>query len=175
MKVQYQIDPAHSSASFSVRHMMISNVRGAFSGVTGTVAFDPDDASQSSIHAVIDATTFNTLDEKRDGHVKSPEFLDAGQFPTITFDSKQVTGGSDSWKVTGDLTLHGVTRTVTLDVEGPSPEGKDPWGNMRSGATATTRIKRADFGLTWNAPLETGGVLISDEVKIELDISMIKS
>lgn len=176
MKTTYQIDPAHSSAQFTVRHMMITNVRGSFSGVTGTVVFDAEDPASSSVHAVIDATTLNTQDEKRDGHVKSPDFMDTAQFPTITFLSKSVAAaGTGAWKVTGDLTLHGVTREVVLDVEGPTPEGKDPWGNLRAGAEAATKIKRSDFGLSWNATLETGGVLISDELKIDLDVSLIKS
>ena len=176
MTATYQIDPAHSSAHFTVRHMMITNVRGAFSGVTGTVVYDAENPSLTSVNATIDAKTLSTRDEKRDGHVKSAEFLDTDQFPTITFTSKSVEpAGSGEWKVTGNLTLHGVTREVVLNVEGPTAEGKDPWGNLRSGASASTKIKRTDFGLSWNAPLETGGVLIGDDLKIDLDVSMIKS
>ena len=176
MTTTYQIDPAHSSAQFTVRHMMITNVHGSFSGVTGTVVYDAENAALSSVNAVIDAKTLSTQDEKRDGHVKSAEFLDTEQFPTIIFASKRVEPvGSGEWKVTGDLTIHGVRREVALNVEGPTAEGKDPWGNLRSGASASTKIKRTDFGLGWNAPLETGGVLIGDELKIELDVSMIKS
>ena len=176
MKTTYQIDPAHSSAQFSVRHMMVTNVRGGFSGVTGTVVYDPDNPEACSVNATIDAKSLNTLDEKRDAHVKSADFLDTEQFPVITFVSKSAQpSGSGEWKVTGDLTLHGVTREVTLQVEGPEPEGKDPWGNLRSGASASTKVKRSDFGLTWNAPIETGGLVLSDELKVELEISMVKA
>ncbi len=176
MKTTYQIDPMHSSAHFKVRHMMITNVHGTFGGVTGTVLYDPDNPSETSVQATVDAKTLSTQDVNRDTHVKSAEFLDAEQFPTFSFVSKRVeSAGPGVSKVAGDLTLHGVTREVTLDVEGPTPEGKDPWGNLRSGASASTKIKRSDFGLTWNAALETGGVVLGDDVKIDLDLSMIKS
>jgi polyisoprenoid-binding protein YceI len=156
--------------------MMITNVRGSMSGVTGTVVYDPENPADCSIRAVVDVKTLNTQDEKRDGHVKSADFLDAEQFPTITFVSKSIERvSSEEWKATGDLTLHGVTQEVVLDVEGPTPEAKDPWGNLRSGASAKAKIKRSDFGLTWNAPIETGGVLISDDLKIDLEVSMIKA
>jgi len=176
MKTTYQIDPAHSSAQFSVRHMMITNVRGGFKSVKGTVVYDPDNVGSSSVEAVIDVNTIATLDEQRDTHLKSADFLDAEKYPTITFKSKKVEADGDGEaKVTGDLTIHGVTKEVVLKVEGPSAEGKDPWGNMRSGASASTKIKRSDFGLTWNAALETGGIMVGDDLKIELDIQMIKA
>lgn len=172
----YKIDPAHSSAHFVVRHMMITNVRGGFSGVTGTIDYDPENPTQSRIDVVIDASKLNTLDEQRDAHLKSPDFLHVEQHPTITFKSKKVAAaGKDEWKITGDLTIHGVTKEVVLNAEGPTPEGKDLYGNTRIGASATTKIKRSDFGLTWNAALETGGVAVSDELKIELEISAIKA
>lgn len=171
----YKIDPAHSSAQFAVRHLMITNVRGAFSGVTGTVVYDPANIAASSIDATIDTTTFNTGDEKRDGHVKSAEFLDAAQYPTITFKSKSVAQDGDDLKVTGDLTIHGVTKEAVLTVEPLAPEAKDPWGGTRSGTSATTKISRKDFDLTWNAALETGGVMIGDDVKITLDIQLTKA
>jgi polyisoprenoid-binding protein YceI len=175
VKTTYKIDPAHSSAQFTIRHMMITNVRGSFSGVTGTVVIDDADHSQSSVEAVIDANTLNTLDPGRDAHVKSAEFLDVEKFPTITFksDDVEVTGEGEA-QVSGSLTIHGVSKQVVLDVEGPSAEAKDPWGNFRIGASAKTKIKRGDFGLTWSTALETGGVLLGDDLKIELDVSLIK-
>jgi polyisoprenoid-binding protein YceI len=176
MKATYQIDPAHSSANFSVRHMMITNVRGGFKKVTGTVVFDPANPSASSIEAEIDAASINTNEEQRDTHLRSADFLDVEKHPKITFRSTRIeAAGEGEWKVTGDLSIHGVTRPVTLNVEGPTPEGKDPWGNTRTGASATTKIKRSDFGLTWNAALEAGGLLVGDELKIELELSLIKA
>ena len=176
MKTTYNIDPAHSSAQFSVRHMMISNVRGGFGGVKGTVVYDPENPSESSIEVEIDAATINTLDTQRDAHLKSADFLDVEHYPVITYKSRKVEpAGSDEWKVTSDLTIHGVTREVVLQVEGPSDETKDPWGNIRMGASARTKIKRSDFGLTWNAALETGGFLVGDDLKIELEVSLIKA
>jgi polyisoprenoid-binding protein YceI len=171
----YTIDPAHSGAGFKVRHLMIANVVGRFAGVTGDVIFDPANPANSKIDASIDAATFHTHDEKRDGHVKGPDFLDIAQYPKITFVSKQVTAdGKNQWKVAGDLTIRGVTKPVTLDVETSSAEAKDPWGNLRTGAEATAVIKRSDYGLTFNAPLETGGVMLSDELRVHLDIELIK-
>ncbi len=175
MKTTYTIDPAHSSAQLSVRHMMISNVRGGFSSVKGTVEFDPANPSDASVDVVIDATTIKTLDDQRDAHLKSADFLDVEKYPTIEFKSTKVTANGDGEAiVAGDLTIHGVTKPVTLKVEGPTPEGKDPWGNIRVGASATTKIKRSEFGLTWNAALETGGIMVSDELKIELEVQLIK-
>jgi polyisoprenoid-binding protein YceI len=176
MKATYNIDPAHSSAQFSVRHMMISNVRGGFGSVKGTVAYDSDNPGESTIDATIDATTINTLDAQRDAHLKSADFLDVERYPAITFKSKKIeVAGSDELKVTGDLSVHGVTREATLKVEGPTGENKDPFGNVRVGASAATKIKRSDFGLSWNAALETGGFLVGDDLKIELEISLIKA
>src|SRR5579864_974002 len=147
MKTTYQIDPAHSSAQFTVRHMMITNVRGGFSSVQGTVVYDPENPSQSSVEAVIDAASIRTLDEQRDAHLKSPDFLDTDKYPTIDFKSKKIEpAGEDEWKLTGDLTIHGATREVVLKVEGPTAEVKDPFGNTRMGASASTKIKRSDFG-----------------------------
>lgn len=176
MKTTYQIDPAHSGAHFSIRHMMISNVRGGFSGVTGTVVYDPENPTATTIDAVIDATTFNTLDAQRDSHVKSPDFLHTEQHPTITFKSTSVESVSgDHMKVLGDLTIKGVTKPVELDVEGPAPEGKDPYGRIKTGASATTKIKRSDYGISWNAALETGGIVLGDDLKIELEIQLVKA
>ncbi len=171
----YKIDPAHSTAQFIVRHMMITNVRGGFSGVQGTVEFDAETPSASVVDVVIDVNTINTNDAGRDTHLKSADFLDAEQFPTITFKSTSVKEDGSDLLVTGDLTIHGVTKEVVLKVDEPSDEEKDPWGNLRIGASAVTKIKRSEFGLTWNAALETGGMLVGDDLKIELEVSLIKS
>jgi polyisoprenoid-binding protein YceI len=171
----YTIDPAHSVAGFKVRHLMVSNVRGEFSGISGTVVYDPETPANASIDTIIDARTIHTRDEQRDAHLKSADFLDAEKYPTITFVSKKIVKVDEGeWKVTGDLILHGVTKSVTLDVEGPSPEAKDPWGNVKTGASATTKINRTDFGLVWNAALETGGVLVGEEVQISLELELLK-
>jgi polyisoprenoid-binding protein YceI len=175
MKTTYQIDPAHSSAQFSIRHMMITNVRGGFSSVTGTVVYDAEKPGDSTVDAVIDVNTIATLDPQRDAHLKSADFLDAEKFPTITFKSTKVEADGEEATVTGDLTIHGATKQVVLKVEGPTQEGKDPWGNLRIGASATTKIKRSDFGLHWNAVLETGGIMVGDDLKIELEVQMIKA
>jgi polyisoprenoid-binding protein YceI len=176
VKTTYKIDPAHSSANFVVRHMMITNVRGGFSGVEGTIEFDPENPTDARVEAVIETAKINTLDENRDAHLRSADFLDAEAYPTMTFKSTRVErAGEGEWKVTGDLSIHGVTKSVVLKVEGPTAEGKDPFGNVRIGASATTKIKRSEFGLTWNAALETGGILVGDDLKIELEISAIRA
>lgn len=176
MKTTYKIDPAHSSAQFVVRHMMITNVRGAFSGVQGVIEYDSENPAAARVEAVIDIASINTLDAQRDGHLKSADFLDAEKYPTMTFKSKKITpAGDGEWKIAGDLTLHGVTKEVVLNAEAPTAEGKDPFGNTRIGTSAATKIKRSDFGLTWNAALESGGILVGDDVKIELEISAIRA
>jgi polyisoprenoid-binding protein YceI len=175
LKTTWKIDPAHSSAQFVVRHMMITNVRGGFSGLQGTVVYDPADLNASSVDVTIDKSTLSTGDTTRDTHVKSADFLDVEKYPTITFKSKKIAKDGDGLKVTGDLTLHGVTKEVVLNVEGPTEEQKDPWGNIRVGASATTKIKRSDFGLTYNAALETGGIMLGDDLKLELDVSLIRA
>jgi polyisoprenoid-binding protein YceI len=173
--VSYTIDPAHSGAGFKIRHFMIAYVRGGFSGITGDVVFDPANPANTKINASIDANTLHTHDEKRDAHVKGTDFLDTANHPKITFVSKSVTSdGKNQWKVTGDLTFRGVTKQATLQVESAGVESKDPWGNLRTGAEATTTIKRSDYGVTFNAPLETGGVMLSDDVQIHLDIELIR-
>jgi polyisoprenoid-binding protein YceI len=172
--VAYTIDPAHSTAGFKVRHLMVSNVRGEFSGVTGTVVFDPGAPQNSRVEARIDATTIHTRDEQRDAHLKSPDFLNVEKFPAITFVSTKIAGGDGEWKVTGDLSIHGVTRQVTLDVEGLAPEAKDPWGNIKSGASAVTKISRKDFGMEFNMVLETGGVMVGDEIAITLELELLR-
>ncbi|MGH9492827.1 MAG: YceI family protein [Terriglobales bacterium] len=170
--VQWEIDPVHSSAQFSVRHMMVSNVRGEFAKLSGTVVYDPKNLKVSSVEATIDATSINTHEPKRDEHLKSPDFFDVAKYPTLSFQSKKVEkAGAGKLRVTGDLTIHGVTKEVVLYVEGPSPEVR-MGANIRSGASASTTINRKDFGLVWNKALETGGVLVGDEVKITLEIEM---
>ncbi|KFA93323.1 YceI family protein [Archangium violaceum] len=171
---EYDIDSAHSGANFSVKHMMVSNVRGAFSKVTGTANIDEKDITKSTVQAVIDATTINTNEPKRDEHLKSPDFFDTAKYPTITFKSTKVEKAGDNLKVMGDLTMHGVTKPVTLDVEGFTTEAKDPWGNTKRGGTATTKINRKDFGLGWNKVLDTGGVAVGEEVAITLDLELNK-
>lgn len=174
MKANYRIDPAHSSVQFSVRHLMISNVRGTFTGVKGTVAYDSNNPSATTVEAEIDSSTINTLEEKRDAHLKTAEFLDVEKFPAIKFHSTGVEKHGDGFKVTGDLTLHGVTKPVVLTVEEVAPETKDPWGYTRVGASAKTKINRSDFGLTWNAALETGGFMIGDELKLDFELELVK-
>ena len=170
--VQYEIDPVHSSAQFSVRHMMVSNVRGEFAKLSGTVVYDPKNLKASSVEATIDATSINTHEPKRDEDLKSADFFDVAKYPTLTFKSKQVEkAGEGKLRVTGDLTMHGVTKEVVLEVEGPTPEVKIG-KNMKSGASATTTINRTDFGIVWNRVLEGGGVMVGDEVKITLEIEM---
>ena len=154
--------------------MMISNVKGAFTGVKGTVQYDPDAPETSSVQVDIDASTINTLDPTRDTHLKSADFLDAAQFPVITFKSARVERHRDGLRIHGDLTVHGVTRPVTLDVDEITPEGKDPWGNTRIGTSAKGKIKRSDFGLAWNAALETGGFLVGDDLKLDFEVQLIK-
>jgi polyisoprenoid-binding protein YceI len=174
MKSTFTIDPAHSSVQFSVRHMMISNVKGAFSGIKGTVLYDPDAPESGSVQADIDASTISTFDVNRDAHLKSAEFLDVAQFPTITFRSTKFRRNAGGLAIEGNLTIHGVTKPVTLDVQDITPEGKDPWGNTRIGASAKSKIKRAEFGLNWNAALETGGFLVGDELKLDFEMQLIK-
>jgi polyisoprenoid-binding protein YceI len=173
--VTYTIDPTHSTAEFKVRHLMVANVKGHFSGITGTVVFDPGAPENSRVEATIDAATIHTRDDQRDTHLKSADFLDVEKYPTIAFVSKKITGSDGEGKVTGDLTIHGVTKEVTLDVEGPAPEVKDPWGNVKTGATATTKISRKDFGMVFNVALDTGGVLVGDEVTITLELELLRS
>jgi polyisoprenoid-binding protein YceI len=171
----YAIDPVHTTVDFRVRHMMVADVRGEFSGVTGSLVFDRQNIANSKVEAVVDARTINTRDPQRDQHVRSADFLDVEKWPAISFASRQFKHrGGDRWAVAGDLTIRGVTRPVTLEVEGPTPETKDPWGNMRVGVSAATKINRKDFGLVWNVALETGGVLVGDEVTIHLDVELIR-
>ncbi len=172
---KYTIDPSHSQATFSVRHMMISNVRGEFQKLSGSVEFDPANVGATKISADLEVASISTGDEKRDGHLRSADFFDAEKHPTITFRSTSATAkGDGEIEVRGDLTIHGVTKEVVLAVEGPTASAKDPWGNERIGASAATKIKRTDFGLVWNVALEAGGILVGEDVKIALDVSLIR-
>jgi polyisoprenoid-binding protein YceI len=172
----WTIDPDHSNVGFKVRHLMVSNVKGSFDKYTGTIDINDKDITKSKVEVSIDTSSINTNQQKRDEHLRSADFFDVAKFPTMTFVSKKVTkAGKGKLKVTGDLTLHGVTREVVLDVEPLSKESKDLYGNLRRGTTATTKINRKDFGLVWNKVLETGGVAVGDEVSITLEIEMIKA
>ena len=170
----WQIDPAHTNVEFTVRHMMISNVKGQFQKTSGTITTNGSDPASAMIDATIDASSVDTRVDKRDMHLKSPDFLDVAKYPTITFKSTKVEAdGPNKWKVTGDLTLHGVTKPVVLDVES-SGAPVSMGGKTHAGASATTKIKRSDFGLTWNKALEAGGVMVGDEVAISIDVEAIK-
>jgi len=170
----YTIDPSHSSASFSIKHMMIAKVHGGFEKISGKLVFDKANPAKSAVDVTIDANSIDTREDARDKHLRSPDFFDVEKYPTITFKSTRVEGELGSLRVIGELTIHGVTKSVTLEVEGPTDEIKDPWGNVKVGASATTKIKRKDFGLTWNAALEAGGLLVGDDVNISLEIQFVK-
>jgi polyisoprenoid-binding protein YceI len=172
----WKIDPAHSVAEFKVKHMMISNVKGQFAKISGVLTFDENDLTKSHIEASIEAASINTREEQRDAHLKSADFFHVEQHPTLSFKSTRITQkGDGELSVAGDLTIRGVTRPVVFSVEGPTPPAKDPWGNTRIGLSATTKINRKDYGLTWNAALETGGILVGDEVTITLDVQFVKA
>ena len=172
----WNLDPAHSAAEFKVKHMMISNVKGHFTALQGVLAMDGADLANSRVEASIDAASLNTRDPQRDAHLKSADFFDVEKFPTLSFRSTGVTRLADGeLAVAGQLTIHGVTRNVVFHVEGPTAQAQDPWGNTRLGLSATAKINRKDFGLTWNAALETGGVLVGDEVTISLDAEFVKA
>jgi len=172
----WNIDLAHSAAQFKVRHMMISNVKGEFTHISGKLELDGKDITKSRVEATVDAATINTREPQRDAHLKSSDFLDVEKFQTLSFKSTLVSKRSDvDLAVQGDLTIHGVTHEVVFDVEGPSAPTKDPWGNTRIGLSATTNINRKDFGLSWNSALETGGFLLGDDVAITLDVEFVRS
>ena len=170
----WSLDPSHSSVHFKVRHMMIANVRGQFHVVRGALTIPADDLTRASIVAEIDAASIATRDPQRDVHLKSPDFLDVEKFPLITFSSTKIESDGGALVIEGELTIHGVTRDVRLEVDSIPMPVQDPWGNLRLAGAATTKIHRKDFGLTWNAALETGGVLVGDEVAIELDLEFVK-
>ena len=170
----WNIDPAHSTAQFTVRHLAISNVTGNFTKVTGSVVLNEKDITQSQVSAGIDVSSVDTRVEARDKDLKSPHFLDVEKYPTIEFKSKRIVSAGGKLQVIGDLTIHGTTREVTLDVEGPTPELSDPWGNSRRGISATTTINRKDFNLVYNNILKTGEAVVGDNVKIQIDAEMVK-
>jgi polyisoprenoid-binding protein YceI len=171
----WQIDPMHTAAQFSVKHLAISTVRGGFSNVKGTVVLDDADISKSSVDVTIDVSTVDTRTPDRDKDLKSDKFFDVAKYPTMTFKSTKVEqAGAGKLKVTGDLTIRGTTKSVVLDVDGPTAPVKDPWGNQRSAVTATTKINRQDFGVKWNATMDNGGVVVGEEVSITIDAEMVQ-
>ncbi len=171
----WQIDPVHSSAQFAVRHLRVSTVRGTLGNVTGTVALDDADLTRSSVDASVDASTIDTREPKRDAHLKSPDFFDVAKYPVITFKSKQVKKIDGSkFEVLGDLTLHGVTKEVALNVEGSPQPFKDPNGKFRIGGVATTKLNRKDFNIVWNKSMDGGGVVVGDDVDVTIDLEMIR-
>jgi polyisoprenoid-binding protein YceI len=172
----WNIDPVHSHAEFKVKHLMISNVKGQFTRLKGALTLDENKVENSKVEATIEAASISTRDDQRDEHLKSADFFDVEKFPELTFKSTRITRVADGeLAVAGDLTMHGVTRNVVFNVEGPTPATKDPWGNTRRGLSATTKINRKDFGLTWNATLETGGFMVGDEVTITLEVEFVKA
>ncbi|MGA7398971.1 MAG: YceI family protein [Candidatus Sulfotelmatobacter sp.] len=172
----WNIDPAHSVAEFKVKHMMIANVKGQFSKVSGLLVRDESDPANDRVEATIEAASIHTRDEQRDAHLKSVDFFHVEKFPILHFKSTGINVvGEGELTVEGDLTIRGVTRKVRFAVEGPTPPTKDPWGNTRVAISATTKVNRKDFGLTWNAALETGGILVGDEVTITLDVEFVKA
>jgi polyisoprenoid-binding protein YceI len=169
----WEIDPSHSAIEFSVRHMMVSTVKGQFEKVTGTLVLDDRDITKSSVQVTIDLNSVNTHEPKRDGHLKSPDFFDTAKHPTATFTSTKVqAAGKGKLKVTGILDLHGVSKPVVLEVEGPTDAYKTPYGTTVRGAHATAKLDRKDFGIGWNKVLDNGGVLVGNEVKLELNVEL---
>ena len=172
----WNIDPAHSVVEFKVKHMMIAHVKGHFSKVSGSLTLNESDVDKSRIEASINAASIETRDAQRDAHLRSADFLDVEKFPTLSFKSDRIRIVRDGeLAVEGDLTIHGVTRKVVFTVEGPTPPTKDPWGNLRVAVSGTTKINRKDFGLTWNAALETGGILVGEEITITLEVEFVKA
>ena len=172
----WNIDPAHTVAEFKVKHMMIANVKGHFSGVSGVLNRDESNPENDRIEATIEAASIQTRDQQRDAHLKSVDFFHVEKFPTLHFKSTSINVvGEGELSVEGDLTIRGVMRKVRFAVEGPTPPAKDPWGNTRIGVSASTKINRKDFGLTWNAALETGGILVGDDITITLDAQFVKA
>jgi polyisoprenoid-binding protein YceI len=174
MSTIYNIDPSHSTASFTIKHMMIAKVHGGFEKMSGKLTYDKANPAKSSIEVAIETASINTREAQRDTHLKSADFFDVEKYPTLSFKSTRVEGSGEDLKVIGDLTIHGVTQSVVLNVEGPSEEIKDPWGNIKIGVSGSTKIKRKDFGLTWNAALEAGGFLVGDDVNITLEVQFVK-
>jgi polyisoprenoid-binding protein YceI len=170
----WNIDGSHTNATFSVRHLMISNVRGEFQKVSGSVTFDASKPEFASVKAELEVASISTREPQRDAHLKSADFFDAEKFPLITFASTKVRRADKGLEIVGNLTIRGASHEVVLAVDGPTPEQTDPWGNVRVGASATTKIKRSDFGMTWNTLLEAGGVVVGDEISIALDVELVR-
>ncbi len=170
----WNIDPQHSTAQFTVRHLAISNVSGNFTKLSGTVELNDKDITQSRVNAVIDVSSVDTRVADRDKDLRSANFFDVEKYPTIEFKSKKIVNNGGKLQLVGDLTMHGTTREVTLDVDGPTPELNDPWGNVRRGFSASTTVNRKDFGLTYNHALKTGEAVVGDNVKIQIDVELVK-
>jgi polyisoprenoid-binding protein YceI len=167
----WNVDPAHSTVGFSIRHLMISNVRGAFNDFEAQVTGDPAQPAGATVTATIRAASVDTGNEKRDEHLRAADFLDVATHPTITFESTKIEpAGPGMAKVTGNLTLHGVTKEIVLEVVGPTPVITDPWGNAKAGATATTTLSRKDFGITWNKAMDGGGLVVGDEIHVTIEL-----
>lgn len=171
---EYTLDASHSHIGFAVRHMMISNVRGEFQKLSGSVSYDPKHPEATRIEVSVDPASINTREEKRDAHLRSPDFFDVEKYPTVTFSATKTRRRGDALEVVGNLTLRETTREVTLVVDDLTPEHADPYGNRRIGASAHTKIKRSDFGMQWNAALEAGGVLVGDEITLQVEVELIR-
>ena len=171
----WQLDPAHTNIEFAVKHLMIATVRGRFGGVQGTVQVDETNPRNAKVDVTIDAASVDTRQDQRDGHLRSPDFFDVAQFPTIRFVSRAIEGDPrGDFRVIGDLTIRGVTKEVAVNVS-TEGQGIDPWGNLRSGFTASAKIDRRDFGLTWNQALETGGFAVGHDVKLTIDAEFFRA
>jgi polyisoprenoid-binding protein YceI len=171
----WKLDTSHTDVSFKVRHLAISNVRGTFKKVTGNLDFDAKNPTKASVEILVDLSTVDTDEPKRDDHLRSPDFFDVSKYPEMKFVSKKVKkAGKGKLAVTGDLTLHGVTKEIVLDVEGPTQQIKDPWGNYRRGFTATAKLDRRDFGLTWSKTLETGGLVVGNDIYITIEAEFMR-
>ncbi|MBS1999172.1 MAG: YceI family protein [Cyanobacteria bacterium SZAS LIN-2] len=170
----WTIDTSHSSANFTVRHMMVSNVHGGFGKVSGSAKYDGKDLKGASVDATIDVSSIDTRDEKRDGHLKSPDFFDVAKYPTITFKSKSIKKTSSGFDMLGDLTMHGVTKPVTLHAAKMTDPIKDPYGNLHVGTSATAKLNRKDFGVSFNKQLDNGGAMVGDEVNVTLEVDLMK-
>ena len=171
----YQIDPDHSNFQFKIRHMTVSNVKGEFKRVNSIVTIDDNDLTRLKVEVILDAASVNTDNAKRDDHLRSEDFFDVAKYPTITFVSRKVTKvDQNRLKVVGDLTIRGVTREVTVDVDGPTPEVRDPGGNIRRGATGTLKINRKDFGMGWHKTLDNGGLVVGDDVNISVEVELVR-
>ncbi len=175
LAADYQLDPSHSRVAFKVRHMMVSWVNGSFGTVEGTVSWDPAKPEATRVEATIGAASIDTAEPKRDEHLRSPDFFDVARFPELRFVSKRVENATpNAFDLVGDLSMHGVTREVTLHVSEITPEIRDPWGNFRVGGTASAVLDRQDFGLNWNKQMDQGGAVVGDEVKISIDVELVR-